>query len=262
MGLNYIQREIEGKIRISPSSIYTLYDNPRKWYKTYIEKTVKNESNEEIVIGSIIHDRIERFYNGLEPDTDAEFEYMQQFKYLPQINEWNIADVVNGTWNYLRDEYLRTTIKPMSQEEYLEFEPKSNPDIFVSGTYDYLYKRDNKTILGDYKTCSTLPKEIKTHHRIQLLVYALLLKLTKSVIVDEIEITYIQKANIGTISEKTGNRIGVKKPEAIALREPITGDDIQFILKELKNIGDRISFCKQDSKFIELMFPTNYLSHF
>lgn len=256
----YTDNKIDGKVRISPSSMYNLYDNPAKWYKNNV-LGIKDSSNNNIIVGNIIHDRIYRFYQGLEPDYDGESIYLDKFKNSPEINDWEITDSVTEIYAYLIKDYIPTTVKPIKMEEYIEYIPKTNPDVFIGGTFDYLYKKDGKTILGDYKTCGSIPTSMKTNHWLQLLIYAWLLKFN-DIKVDKIEITYIRRYDKGTISEKTGKRIGVKLPEAQIIQQDLNDEDLIFIQKELVNIGRRISLCKQDETMVELVFPTNYLSHF
>jgi len=258
--LEYTNHKIEGRVRISPSSLFGLYDNPSKWYKNTV-LGIKDSPNMSMVVGTILHDRLHRFYQGLEPDIGLEVEYLSTFGNNPEIDEWKIRDVIEETFLFLAKEHLPLTIKPMKMEEYVQYIPQSNPNIFVGGTYDYMYHKDGKVILGDYKTTGTLYSEIKTHHWLQLLAYAWLLKF-QNIIVDKIEITYIRKYDEGTISSKTGKRIGLKYPEVSVIQQDITEDDLGFIQRELVNIGKRITLCKQDSNLVDLVFPLNYLSHF
>lgn len=260
MSLNYTDNKIEGRVRISPSSLFTLYDNPNKWWNSQVLGK-KDVPDEKIIIGNLIHNRIERFFKELEVDYDEENEYMQKFSKLPNINDWNVSDVLEETWQYLVKNHIPFMIRPARFEEYIQYIPKTNDKVFIGGTYDYMYQINNLNILGDYKTCTTLPKEIKTNHKLQLLAYAWILKLN-GVKVDKIEITYIQRYCDGTISEKTGKKIGVKLPLASTISIPIFEEDFELIQKEIINVGKRVKYCLEDESMVELMFPTNYLSHF
>lgn len=190
--LEYLDKKIEGRIRISPSSMFSYYDNSAKWFKSIVLGQ-KEPMNENLIIGSLIHNRIERFYNGLDLDRDEEIEYLSKFSNLPEINDWNVVDVVDETWNYLYTEFLPNTTKPNSQEGWVEYIPSSNDDVFIGGSYDYL--RGNT--IGDYKTCSTLPTGIKTHHRIQAYLYAMMLKFNRNRVMsmteEECKIEYLDK---------------------------------------------------------------------
>lgn len=260
MSLEYKDIKIDGRVRISPSSIYQLYDNPSKWWTKNV-LGIKEPMNNNLLIGTLIHNRIYRFFQKLEVDYDEEVAYLQQFSNNPEINDWEVFDVVEETWKYLLEEHIPTMIKPTDMEVYVEYIPKTNDTIFVGGSYDYRYKNDNRVILGDFKTANTVSKSIKTHHRLQLLIYAWLLKM-QGISINTIEITYIQKYDKGEISEKTGKQIKQKKPEVSVVQEDITDDDLSFIQDELVKIGKRIKVCKLDESMVELVFPTNYLSHF
>ena len=256
MSLEYNNIKIDGKVRISPSSIYGLFDNPAKWYKSTILGQ-KDPINENLVIGTMIHSRIEDFYNGNEVDTDKEFDYLQQFVRLPEINEWNIGEVIHHTWKAVEEFLKSETKKPDSMEQSLIYEPISNPDVFIGGTYDYLIG----DTIGDYKTCTTLPKAISSHHKLQVLLYAWMLR-QQGKVVNNIEITYISKWKAGTISPKTKNVIGSKKPEVIVIKEQIKEEDISFILDQVKNLGRRISMCKEDPSLVDVLFYVNPLSKY
>lgn len=274
MGLEYNNKKIDGRYRISPSSLYSYYDNPARWWKQNIEG-IKDALNENLIIGTIIHDRIERYYNQLEPDYDGEVEYMSQFDNLPEINNWKIADIVTETWKHLESEYLPTTIKPDSMEQWIEYIPRSNKDVWIGGTYDYLrYENDLclARVLGDYKTCNSLPSSINTHHKVQLYLYVWLLRLNK-IAIDRIEVTYIQKWDKGKENDKWLNAsaldktkykqyIGSKKADTKVFIEAIDEEFMTTVVEDIKNLGTIISMCKKNKELVPLFFRKNLLSHF
>jgi hypothetical protein len=256
MSLTYKDIKIEGKVKISPSSLYDYYDNPSKWYSRNV-KGIKEMPNDSMIIGSLLHGRLERYYDNLGVDTDEEAGYLESFSSNSGVNDWEILDVLEGTWKYLLNTWLPTTTRPTSQEQSIVFEPKSNSDVFVAGSYDY--RRGNT--IGDYKTCSLLPKKIKTHHKIQAYVYAFVLRANNQHI-DTIEIVYIQKYLKGKISEKTKKIIGSKKPDVVVLSEPIDEEFMNHIIQDMKNLGVIITLCKENEDLVSLFFRTNLLSHF
>lgn len=274
MSLEYNDKQIENRIRISPSSLYDYYDNPARWFKRNVLKE-RDGTNENLIIGNIIHSRIEQYYKGETIDYDAELEYLDKFKDNPDIDEWSITNTILETWKYLENEYLPTTIKPDSMEQWIEYIPRSNEDVFIGGTYDYIRYEDNlclAKVLGDYKTCNSLPTSIKTHHRLQLYAYAFMLNMQGEAI-DKIEVTYIQKWDKGKENEKWLNAsaldkskykqyIGSKKADVKAFIEAIDEELYSQVVEDFKNLGTILSMCKKDKKLVPLFFRRNYLSHF
>ena len=274
MSLEYNDKQIEDRIRISPSSLYDYYDNPARWFKRNVLKE-RDATNENLIIGNIIHSRIEQYYKGEAIDYDAELEYLDKFKDDPDIDEWNVTNTVLETWKYLENEYLPTTIKPDSMEQWIEYIPRSNEDVFIGGTYDYIRYEDNlclAKVLGDYKTCNSLPTGIKTHHRLQLYAYAFMLNMQGEAI-DKIEVTYIQKWDKGKENEKWLNAsaldkskykqyVGSKKADVKVFIEAIDEELYSQVVEDFKNLGTILSMCKKDKKLVPLFFRNNYLSHF
>ena len=258
MSLAYNDKKIPDRVRISPSSLFNYWDNPYRWYKNCVIGT-KSSPNDSIVIGSLLHNRIERFYLGLDPiDRDDEGEYITLFDSDPTINSYEIVKIVDRTWDGCVLKYVSEKgIKPDAMEQWVEFIPNSNPDVYIGGTYDYRYG----TTIGDYKSCSTLPKSISISHKMQLAVYAWLLRL-QGVNIDTFEITYIKKWKATHESPTTGKQIGGSTPEIIVLKEPIREEDITFVVSEMKRIGTKISMCKKDPSLVELFFNVNVLSKF
>ena len=262
MSFEYNDKKIEGRIRISPSGMYNYYDNPSKWYKSNVLGQ-KMSINSQMVIGTLIHHRLEEFYNGRVHNLDDEVEYLSRFKDTPEIDDWEVIETVDKTWEYLYDEFIPTMQKPDSFEEFIEYIPATNPDIWVGGSYDYL--RGNT--VGDYKTANSIAKEIKTHHRVQLYIYAWILNQSGHSI-DSIECVYIQKWTKGKPNPKYDGStkykefLGSKDAQAVIVKEEIDPEFMNVVLQDMKNIGTMISMCKQDESLVPLFFRTNLLSHF
>lgn len=262
MSFDYNDKKIDGRIRISPSGMYNFYDNPARWYKSNV-LGIRDSVNSNMVIGTIIHHRLEEFFKGNPVVPSEEVEYLARFANNPEVNDWDVMEVVHNTWVYLYNNFIPEMNKPDSFEEFIEYIPTSNNDIWVGGSYDYL--RGNT--IGDYKTCNTLPREIKTHHRIQLYIYAWILNQSGHDI-KQIETTYIQKWTKGKPNDKyDGTKkykefLGSKEAQAITLREEIDNEFMNVILVDMKNIGTMITMCKQDESLVDLFFRHNLLSHF
>ncbi len=247
MSLEYNDIKIDGRIRISPSSFYLLFDNPAKWYKQTVDK-IRDGVNTNLVFGSIIHNRIEQLFNNLPVDVIAEEAYINSFNDIVEVNAWEVYEMIEPTWNVL-SEHLKTVEIPVGFEEELTYIPTTNNDIFIGGTYDYRYNN----VVGDYKTTSTSQSGIKTHHKLQLLLYAYMLN-KQGHNITEIEVTYIVKPK----------QLKTKFKDAVVqvYREPIDEKDMQYVLTHVKNLGTKISMCKANPELVDLFFYNNPLAHF
>lgn len=240
---DYNDIKIDGKTRISPSSLPRLYDSPSKWYKENILKEKSFFGNSATVFGTIVHARINRYYDGLEPtDLDSEFEYIETYKDNPDVDEWKIADDLERMWDLIRLDYLEKYPKPDSMEEAIVFEPPEC-NYFLGGSFDALEKN---TVI-DFKTTSRTPSKITVEHRLQLLMYALILNLQGRK-VDKMRVVYIVKLK--------------KEPKIVVLEEKITDDDMNFIKSEVKNIITRLEKVEEDSSMRDLLFAINPTSRY
>jgi hypothetical protein len=262
MSLGYNNIKIEGRVRISPSGMYSYYDNSEKWYRSNVLGK-KDDPSEIMIIGTILHSRIEDFFNGKMVDEVAEAEYLAKEADNAPIDTWQVISSVEETWKYLLNEYLPTLTKPDSQEEALTYVPESNSDVFLGGTYDYI----RGSVLGDYKTTTELPDAIKTQHRVQAYLYAWM-KVKSGYHIDEIEITYIRRYFKGKPNPKyDGTKkykeyLGAKEAGVNIIREKIDPEFMETVLSHVRDLGTMISMCKADDSLVPLFFRRNLLSHF
>lgn len=253
MSLQYKFEQVENKIRISPSSFYSLMKSPDSWYN----KTVnggKFDQNEETIIGTLIHNRIEKYYLNEPIDHVEEQNYIQSYRDIA-VNEWRINSVVSSTYDEVKKFLDVRPERPETMEIYLQYEPKTNDKVYLGGTYDYQYS----SVVGDIKTTSKLPSEIKEYHRLQLYTYAWLLQLNGTNI-DTIEVMYIQKHQEGKLSEKTGKLIGVKQAEVLILKEPIDTELFNEWKEYIIILAEKLKDCLEDETLIPKMFPKNYIT--
>ena len=233
----YNDKKIEGKTKLSPSLFATFYSNPEAWYKKAILKEGNFKGNTNTVVGTIIHKRIENYFNDEPTNAEEEFDYIETYKDNVEVDEWKVADEVNRLWEMLQIE-LPHMPKPTSQEQAVEFHIP-NSDYYIFGTYDYTRKEDDGLVLGDIKTTSVTPKKIKFGHRVQMLLYALAMdeKPTK------MEVTYIVKLK--------------KKPTMVVITEPVEERDLQWMKDEVKKLVKRCELAKNDDELRELLFYRN-----
>jgi hypothetical protein len=237
MSIEYTTKDIEGKIRFSPSGFASFYENPRVWYKNTILKDNSFKGNTNTVIGSIIHKRIENYFNGLPTNTKEEQDYIDSYNDIVEVDGWRVADDVNNIWEVLQIE-LPTMDKPTSMEQKVEFHIP-NSDCFIYGTYDYM----RGDVLGDIKTTSVTPKAIKVAHRIQLLLYNLALQHSGITNIRKMEVMYIVKLK--------------KEPKVVILQEDIQDHDMEWIKQEVKNMVKRVELVLKDKELEDIVFPNN-----
>lgn len=241
MSLEYNDIKIEGKIRIGASSFPLFYENPKSFYKNQILKQNNFRGNTNTVIGSLIHSRIEHYWQGIPHNEDDEFNYVTQYKDLPEVNEWEVYSQVDKIWEMLQTEIIRIP-KPSEIEVAVLFEIPNSDKYFIGGSYDYL--RGN--VIGDLKTTSTSQKSIKVSHRQQILFYELCRRLDGKPKCDTMEVIYIVKTKV---------------PKLIVLQEPITEDDILYIKTEIKNMITRLELVDNNPDLVDVIFFHNSNSY-
>lgn len=239
--ITYNDIKIEGKIRLGASSFANFYENPKAWYKNQILKDNDFKGNTQTVIGSLIHKRLELYWKGLPYDSDKEFEYVTQFKDLPEVNEWEVYNTVDKIWEMLQTELIGI-YKPTEMEVPIIFEIPTSDKYFIGGSYDYA--RDN--VLGDIKTTSSTQKTIKVSHRQQILFYELCRRLEGKPKCDTMEVMYIVKTKV---------------PKLVIIQEPITDDDIQYIKTEIKNMITRLDLVDKHPELLDVIFFHNSNSY-
>lgn len=238
---DYNDIKIEGKKRLSPSGISKLFDNPAKWYDETIKGNKSFFGNTNTVIGTIIHGRIHKYYDGIEPvDIDDEFQYVDSYKDVAEVNAWTVADEVDRLWDLVRLAYLEKYPKPDKVEGAIKFEIP-NSKYYIGGSFDAL---EGNTVI-DFKTTSTTPKKINVSHRLQLLMYSLILNL-KGIKTNKMRVVYIVKLK--------------KEPKVVILEEDISKQDLDYIKTQIKNIVKRLELVDEDETLRELLFAPNPLS--
>ena len=236
MSYEYKDLKIDGKIKISPSGFGNFYSNPNYWYKQNILKENIFTGNTLTVAGSIIHRRCELYWLGLEPiDDKEELAYLDRYKDNVSVNDWEVIDRVTNLWKAM-EVTLKDYPKPDKMEQSIVFEiPDSK--YYLAGSYDAL--RGNTVI--DIKTTSQSQKKIKVGHRLQLLIYALILRLNGEPI-DSIEVIYV---------------VNTKTPKVIVINEPIEDRDIDYIKGEIKSMLKRLDLVEANKDLLDVIFFDN-----
>ena len=244
------------RYNISPSSIASWFENPKYWYLSNIKKEVMFTDNTNTVFGTILHYAAEKYYDITEGKYsktklyDVVLGYLTTFNNNADVDEWWIRDNLDSHIAVLF-EFLSTRDKPKLMEYPTGFKPRDN--FFIGGTVDAV----NGTTVTDYKTCSSFAKEIKIHHKFQLLLYAEALN-RNGIDIDTIEIVQIKRGDIkGKVSEKTGKIIGIKKPEIKSIKQKITDDDRAWLKHHMRVLLDTLEVYDKHPELAAVLFREN-----
>lgn len=245
---NYVKVGVEGKFNVSPSSLGAFIDNPATYYRQSILGEVF-EGNTNTVFGTVLHAALEGHFNGDKLLHSDVVEYLEQYKFNPQVDR----DFILTNWGLTYAAAIAHGLKKPDKVEYqtmFEIDDK----ITLGGTVDY---RRGKTI-GDYKGCASIKKDLGDY-KYQLMTYAMVEKL-QGIETTHIEIVYIQRPNAGYPSEKTGKLIGVKKPVINVVVHEITDADWQEIEDLLLVVVDTLRLYFDNKELAHLIFRENKFS--
>lgn len=229
-------KEKEGNIVISPSSLNKFISNRGEWYKNAVLKQNDFNGNEKTVLGSLLHQFAEDFFNG---DLTKEGK-LQKWKLEQIAKDYNVVSDFERVYPILEN-YLSSIDKPIKMEQYLEYDIRDN--IKLAGSYDFLTKENGKYILGDYKSSSRAFRNID-NYILQLSIYCLLLDLT-----DNIKVNLVRVVGV----------ITTKEPKIIILeQEP----NIELAKKILNDIIYSLDLVSNNKDLVDIIFQYNYFDMF
>lgn len=229
-------KEKEGNIVISPSSLNKFISNRGEWYKNTVLKQNDFNGNEKTVLGSLLHQFAEDFFNG---DLTKEGK-LQKWKLEQIARDYDVISDFERVYPILEN-YLSSIDKPIKMEQYLEYDIRDN--IKLAGSYDFLTKENSKYILGDYKSSSRAFRNID-NYILQLSIYCLLLDLT-----DNIKVNLVRVVGV----------ITTKEPKIIILeQEP----NIELAKKILNDIIYSLDLVSNNKDLVDIIFQYNYFDMF
>lgn len=229
-------KEKEGNIVISPSSLNKFISNRGEWYRNIVLKQNDFNGNEKTVLGSLLHQFAEDFFNG---DLTKEGK-LQKWKLEQIAKDYDVISDFERVYPILEN-YLSSIDKPIKMEQYLEYDIRDN--IKLAGSYDFLTKENGKYILGDYKSSNRAFRNID-NYILQLSIYCLLLELTDSIKVDLVRVVGI---------------ITTKEPKIIILeQEP----NIELAKKILNDIIYSLDLVSNNKDLVDIIFQYNYFDMF
>ena len=198
-----------------------------------------------------MHAAIEAHYRGTPLEEIDILNYQDAYFQKRDDIDW---DYIMHYWEVTANLLIASspTAAPDAQEYQTLYE--IDDEVTVGGTVDY--RRDK--ILGDYKTCKTIPKTVGDY-KWQMMLYAFADK-QKGIDTHTLQVTYIQRADEGYDSPKTGKRIGVKKPATAIVDYIITQDDWIEIEEAIKLCADTYKLVKANPSIAHLVYRHNPLS--
>lgn len=85
-------------------------------------------------------------------------------------------------------------------------------------------------------------------------------KLNCEVIPTHVEVTYIQRPDAGSISEKTSKLIGVKPTKVEIVTKEISQEDWDMIEKQLKMVVRTMKVYRENPELEDVLFRENLIS--
>lgn len=236
--IKYNDIKIEGKTKISPSSFVESMISPSTWYKSQILKEGGFKGNTASVLGTLVHAKIEAYYNdSVLPESDIS-AYLSQYVDNPDVDEWSIRDNLEGSYKAWVKDYGTKYPKPDELEKALVFEP-SGIDYYIAGSCD---ARQGNIVI-DWKTSATKKTSIG-NYRYQLLIYAWVYK-QLGVKIDTMRICYI-----------------IHKTKTLQARievvdEPINDSDYEYIEGQLKLLIKKCKYTIDHPEALEFIWNHN-----
>ena len=127
----------------------------RKYYYKYIEKIVPKHKKKSLVIGSIIHESLEKYYTNREETIGSIKKYSDKLV-KEGFNEYDILDDINNITNIMKMyilHYRNQEIEPIEVEKELEVE--IYPHCKFTFKIDLLCLLKDRLTLIDHKTYSS-----------------------------------------------------------------------------------------------------------
>ena len=235
------------KILLRPSSLSELFDNPLLWYNKNIANSVVFNGNEATVLGTLLHQKIENYYQGIKDNQDTIHDYINE-KVLQgiSIDEWELLDNLDEMFEVWKSSYNENFAKPTKLEHNFTVEPKDSI-IYLQGTVDAI---EGDTII-DWKTTSKKKSSIGDYW-LQLYMYAYLAR-SNGVDVNNVRVCYIQKGKV-TPSGKPS------PAQCYWYEEPIDENKMKLLIDNLKIVSKKIRFSLDNPDLVELLWNNNLVT--
>ena len=230
-------------IKLSPSSVSTYEQCPRRWFFRYIKRLYPEVEEPEFTeFGNLVHDIAENFKDGC---TLKEFKELvtEKLKFYELTDKYRLKLIpaIKNLFIYCTQNFKKDDV--VDRERKVEFHYKGK--FFLTGKIDVIHARGNKIKVIDWKT-----SKAEKDHSFQLSFYKFLLEIIDLVKVDslEAEIVYLcaeQKDELLYVSkytiEKDDVMSAISRIEALmAAYDRLGTEDIE---KWRKKTGPLCKYC-------------------
>ena len=213
-------------IKLSPSSVSTYEQCPRRWFYRYIRRLYPEvEESEFTEFGNLIHDIAENFKDGCSLKEFKELVASRlKFYDLTEKYRMKLIPAVKNLYVYCNQKFGKDDV--IDRERKVEFHYKGK--FFLTGKIDVIHARGNKITIIDWKT-----SKAEKDHSFQLSFYKFLLEIIDLIHVDslECEIVYLcaeEKEELLYVSKYT-----IEKDDVLSAISRIEG-----LIKAYEKLGD------------------------
>lgn len=235
--------------RISASQVSKFFDSTSQWYREHLMGEEGFTGNTSSELGNCVHAAADMFIN------TEDIDHAQIHKYIdtlgPDVDKAHIKmqypQMVAALLPFIKRHV------PAEAEKFVFHELL--PGIVAGGSIDALQGRvvkvkdeftypDLVTIM-DWKTTSakTAPTKFARNYWFQQMVYAWVLK-QKGIDVRWIKLVYINQAEVGRISEKTGKPLKDYPSVVSVVTEEVTEENLELIGSCLQLIAESVQTWK------------------
>jgi hypothetical protein len=223
----------EGDFRISPSGMSKFFSATSKWYREGFLGEKNFESSTAAVLGTIVHYIAEQFAKEQTLSDHAREQidlYIKKYCSI-QSADYNIEvdkQIILAQYKLMAEELINSYVATHIPDEFEKFMLHDFGDgVQIGGSCDAY---QNSGVVGDYKTTSakTAPTRISYPYKVQLLTYAWLFR-KRGMPANTIRLIFVNRSDIGRVSEKTGKPLKQYPSEVTIVEEVITSEDWEFI---------------------------------
>lgn len=230
----------QDKIVISPSQASKFNDNIFECITNLVLKKITFKGNTATLLGNCIHRVAEIYYVLKDKKQTREYALEEIHTYIRNLI---VPDDIEINKELILEQFpsmMDTMLKYFAEyglpdESEVTLSMDLNDNILLRGTYD---ARQGSTLI-DYKTTSVKNPQAKIpqHYRLQMLLYAYMLK-QQGRTISNLRLVWITQQDINRISEKTGKPMKDYPSQFIVINERVTDEDlieIEEFLQSMKN---------------------------
>ena len=241
--------EVDG-FKISPSGFANSLSAPDEWYKNNILKISTFNGKEATVFGTLIHARIEHYFETKEDVVpEGEVEFIEKNIALGNFTDFETVQLeLDKVWNVIKNEYCDAIENPILNEVEIKYRVPLT-DNWIAGTIDAIEAGGvgNEVIITDYKTTKKTPSDMSVSHYLQAMLYALAVRETTRYIPTKIKIVYIVRLK--------------RVPKIVIFERDISEIDYKFIKRQVEILLYKLKRIEDDPAAAEVFFNINPLAY-